>query len=235
MCLVIGAGEMADETLRYLRDAGDAHIHVINRDVDRGQQLAAKWNGEYHRWSELWDQLTAADLTISTTAATEPIVTAEQFDKQVAPGRYQRPLFILDLSVPRDFEAEVGDALGVYLYSLDDLAQACEQNRAARAAELPAAEKIVQQETKRFMAEVHHRATAPVITGLRQGFERPKDAELERLFNKLPNLDDQSRQEIQQFADRLVNKMLHPSARIVARCLAKRYTTRLIGCLEKSV
>jgi len=208
--LVIGAGEMADETLRYLRDAGDAHIHVINRDKQRGQQLAEKWNGQYHPWEDLWEQLTAADLTISTTAATEPIVTAADFEYKVAPGRYQRPLFILDLAVPRDFDSDVGNSLGVYLYSLDDLALACDQNRAARAAELPSAEKIVDQETERFLAEMHHRATAPVITGLRQGFERPKNAELERLFKKLPNLDDPSRKEIEQFADRLVNKMLHP-------------------------
>jgi glutamyl-tRNA reductase len=208
--LVIGAGEMADETLRYLGDAGDAHIHVINRDAQRGRKLAEKWGGQYHGWDELWEQLTAADLTISTTAATEPIVTAANFEKKVAPGRFQRPLFILDLAVPRDFEPQVGNSLGVYLYSLDDLTKACEQNRAARAAELPAVEKIVDRETKRFVVEMHHRATAPVITGLREGFQRPKNAELERLFNKLPNLDDQSRKEIEQFAERLVNKMLHP-------------------------
>ncbi|NOY41447.1 MAG: glutamyl-tRNA reductase [Planctomycetes bacterium] len=208
--LVIGAGEMADETLRYLRDAGDAQIHVINRDVQRGQQLAEKWDGQYHGWEELWEQLVAADLTISTTAATEPIVTTANFEEKVVPGRYQRPLFILDLAVPRDFNPEVGNALGVYLYSLDDLALACEKNRAARAAELPAAEKIVLQETKRFVAEINHRATGPVIFELRKGLERPKNAELERLFHKLPELDDESRKEIEQFADRLVNKMLHP-------------------------
>ncbi len=208
--LVIGAGKMADETLRYLRDAGDAVIHVVNRDAQRGQQLAKKWNGQYHEWDQLWEQLEAADLTISTTAANETIVTAADFEQKVAPGRYQRPLFILDLAVPRDFDSQVGNALGVYLYSLDDLTLACEKNRQTRAAELPAAETIIKRETERFVVEMNHRATAPVITGLREGLERPKDAELERLFCKLPNLDDQSRKEIEQFADRLVNKMLHP-------------------------
>ena len=100
--------------------------------------------------------------------------------------------------------------MGVYLYSIDDLDRACQRNRTARAAELPAAEKIVLQEAESFAAEVHHRATAPVISGLRAGLERPKKAELERLFNKLPDLDESSKQEIQRFADRLVNKMLHP-------------------------
>ena len=208
--LVIGAGEMAEETLRYLRDAGRARIHVVNRDAERGQELAKKWSGEYHAWDQLWAQLVHADLAISTTSADQPLVTAAAFAQHVAPERYQRPLFVLDLAVPCDFERAVGDALGVYLYSLDDLNDACEQNRQARAAELPSAENIVAQETDRFLANLNHRATAPVITGLRQGMERPKAAELERLFRRLPTLDEAAKQEVEQFADRLVNKMLHP-------------------------
>ena len=208
--LVIGAGEMAEETLRYLRDAGRARIHVVNRDAERGQELAKKWSGEYHAWDQLWAQLVHADLAISTTSADQPLVTAAAFAEHVAPERYQRPLFVLDLAVPCDFERTVGDALGVYLYTLDDLNDACEKNRQARAAELPSAENIVAQETDRFLANLNHRATAPVITGLRQGMERPKAAELERLFRRLPTLDEAARQEVEQFADRLVNKMLHP-------------------------
>jgi len=208
--LVIGAGEMAEETLRYLRTAGDARIHVINRDAQRGRQLAEKWGGEYHPWETLWDQLVQADLAISITAASEPIVSAQVFDQHVAPRRYQRPLVLLDLAVPRDFDPLVGEALGVYLYSLDDLDQACQRNREARAAELPAAESIVLQETGRFLADVHHRATAPVISSLRRGFQGTKDAELDRLFKKLSPLDPQVREEIEKFADRMVNKMLHP-------------------------
>ena len=98
----------------------------------------------------------------------------------------------------------------MYLYCIDDLERACQRNRAARAAELPAAERIVREETARFIADSHLRATAPVISGLREGLHRPKEAELERLFNKLPELDGRSREEIRQFADRLVNKLLHP-------------------------
>jgi glutamyl-tRNA reductase len=208
--VVTGAGEMADETLRYLQGVSRPDIHVVNRSRERGEQLAAKWHGTYHPWEELWGQLSRADLAISTSAATEPIVTAVQFAEKVAPKRHQRPLVILDLAVPRDFDPAVGSELGVYLYSIDDLDLACRRNRAARAAELPAAELIVLEETGRFTAEAHLRATAPVITGLREGLHRPKEAELERLFNKLPDLDDRSRDEIRQFADRLVNKLLHP-------------------------
>ena len=208
--LVVGAGKMADETLRYLRDAGARRIHVVNRNEDRARQLAAACHGTPVPWDELWNQLAAADLVVSTTAAGDPVVTAAEFDRRVAPLRQQRALFILDLAVPRDVEPAVGERLGVYLYSLDDLAAACELNRQRRARELPAAEAIVLAETDAFLADANRRAAAPIITGLRRNMEEPKRAELQRLFHKLPDLDERSRNEIAQFADRLVNKLLHP-------------------------
>jgi glutamyl-tRNA reductase len=112
--------------------------------------------------------------------------------------------------MPRDFEPQIGEELGVYLYSIDDLSEACERNRKARADSLPAAEQIIDEETLGFVAETRHRASGPVIARFREGLENVQLAELERLYNRLPELDERSRQEIQQFADRLVAKMLHP-------------------------
>jgi glutamyl-tRNA reductase len=126
------------------------------------------------------------------------------------PRRQQRPLFVLDLAMPRDFEPAIREEIGVYLYGMDDLAEACELNRDARAQELPAAEKIIAEETLTYVAESRHRASAPVIARLRAGFETAQAGELERLYARLPNLDENARREIHQFADRLVGKMLHP-------------------------
>ncbi len=207
--LVIGAGEMADETLRYLVDAGAKHVTIVNRDPLRAEQLALEWNGESAAMSDLMNQLVRADLVISTTAAGKPIVTAQDYRQKVAPGRKQRPLFVLDLAMPRDFDPAIGDQLGVYLYSIDDLDAACDRNRQARRRALPVAEHIIHEERDKFFIDARHRISAPVIARLRQGLEQPKVAELERLFNKLPDLDDRAQQEISQFADRLVNKMLH--------------------------
>lgn len=207
--LLIGAGEMAEETLRYLTDEGVRQVTVINRSFERAQDLAARWQGTALGWDRLMEQLGAADLVVSTTGATEPIVTLAQF-RHVEAARYQRSLFILDLAVPRDFEPAVGDCLGVYLYSVDDMQAACERNRRQRDQELPAALRIVEQETAAFMAELYHRETGPIIKRLKQGWQKPKDEELRRLFNKLPELDDRAREEIHQSFDRLVNKLLHP-------------------------
>lgn len=207
--LVIGAGEMAEETLRYLQDEGAHDVTVVNRSLERAVQLAERWQGRPAAWEQLAEQLAAADLIISTTGATQPVVTLEMF-RQVEAAREQRPLFVLDLAVPRDFEAGVGDRLGVYLYSLDDLQQACQRNREERDRELPEALRIIEQETARFMADLHHRTTAPIIRRLREGWQQSQEDELRRLFNKLPQLDERARDEVRQSFDRLVSKLLHP-------------------------
>jgi glutamyl-tRNA reductase len=208
--LVIGAGKMASETLQYLVDAGARHVTVLNRDFDRAAALAAAWNGSPAPWSELWDQLVAADMIVSTTGADRPVVTLVDYQTNVTNRRYQRPLFVLDLAMPRDFEPAIREELGVYLYGIDDLTEACDRNRAARAIELPLAERIVDEETRAFVADARHRASGPVIARFRAGLKSAQTKELERLYERLPNLDERSRQEIQQFADRLVGKMLHP-------------------------
>jgi glutamyl-tRNA reductase len=207
--LVIGAGEMGEETLRYLQTEGAHDVRVINRSFERTEQLAERWEGRAEPWEQLPRLLAWADLVISTTGASEPVVTLALY-KQIEAARYQRPLFILDLALPRDFEPVIGQRLGVYLYSIDDLQAACQRNRRDRDRELPSAIHIVEQETTRFMADLHHRATAPIIKRLREGWQQPKEDEMRRLFNKLPDLDVKARDEIGQAFDRLVNKLLHP-------------------------
>lgn len=208
--LVIGAGKMAQETLQYLADAGASRVTVLNRDPQRAAALAARCDGQTAAWDELFEQLAAADLVVSTTGADRPIVTLKDFQEKVAAQRYERPLFILDLAMPRDFQPAIADETGVYLYAMNDLTEACERNRAARARALPAAERIVEQETRTLVADLRHRVTVPVIARWRAGLESVEAAELERLFQRLPNLDEQSRHEISRFADRLLGKMLHP-------------------------
>jgi len=207
--VVIGAGEMAEETLRYLRDEGAHQVTIVNRHVERADELALQWHGRAVPWEQLTEALATADLVISTTGAGEPIVSLEQFAR-VERARLPRPLFILDLAVPRDFDPAIGQRPDVYLYSIDDLQAACERNRRDREKQLPAALRIIDQEAGRFMAEFYHRATTPVIRQLRQGWEAMKEEELRRLWNKVPEADDRAREEIRRSFDRLVNKLLHP-------------------------
>lgn len=207
--LIIGAGEMGEETLNYLRDLGVHDFSVVNRNLERAQRLAVKFDAKAYAWSELIPQLVRADVVVSTTGASEPIVTYEQF-QEVETKRFQRTLFVLDLAIPRDFDPKIGNCLGVYLFSIDDLQKACEKNRKARELEWPKAEKIVEKETLRFMADLHHRATGPTIKRLKQAADDIKQDELRRLLNKLSELDPKLQNEIERSFDRLVNKILHP-------------------------
>lgn len=208
--LVLGAGEMAEDALRYLVDAGARSPILVNRTIERAAELAERWSGVAKPWEARFDELAQADIVVSATAAEEAIVTLGDYRERVAPHRRQRPLFVLDLATPRDFDPQIGGQLATYLYSIDDLQQACEKNRRKRERELPAAERIVAEECADFFAEARRRLSAPVIARLRQGFEATKQQELKRLFDKLPKLDADAREEIERFADRLVNKMLHP-------------------------
>ena len=207
--LVIGAGEMAEETLRYLADLGARDVAVVNRNAARAAELAERWQGKAYAWADLSVALAGADLVVSTTGASEPIVTLESY-RAIEAERYQRGLFILDLAVPRDFDPAIGDCLNVYLYSLDDLRAACDRNRKDREREWPKAMAIVEQETARFMAELNHRATGSVIKRVKLGWKQQQDDELRRLFNKLPDLDERERGEIRAAFERLTNKLLHP-------------------------
>lgn len=207
--LVIGAGEMAEETLRYLLDSGASKIDIVNRSFQRAQELAGPWGGVAYEWARLPERLIVADLVVSTTGASEPIVTEATF-RTIEQQRFQRPLFVLDLAVPRDFDPKIGDYPGVYLYSVDDLAKACDANRAARQREWPKAEKIIEEETQKFMTELHLRSTAPTIKLLRDRAEQIKLEELHRLLNKLSDIEPRHRAEIERAFDRVVNKLLHP-------------------------
>jgi glutamyl-tRNA reductase len=208
--LVIGAGEMAEEALRYLQQEGVREIVVINRSPERSTRLAAAFGGRSQPWAELDLWLRSADIIISTTGADRPIVDAARFRK-ARRGGTGAPVFILDLGAPRDFDpavSEIDD--GVFLYNIDDLEQTCEQNRAARALEMARAQAIVAEETARFMHDVYHKATGPIVQRLRERWHDLSRQELDLLFRKLPHLSADEQQAIERTVERIVNKLLHP-------------------------
>lgn len=207
--VILGAGEMGEETLRYLIDEGVRDIHIGNRSRSRAEELASRMTGTIFDWPDRFEHLGLADLVISTTGANEPIVTVEEF-RNVNSARSDRPLFILDLAVPRDFDPAIGDLPGVFLYSIDDLQRACDANRQDREKEWPKASRIIEEERARFAGELSHRATAPTIQRLKDQANELKMDELTRLFNKIGTVDPRTRDEIRIAFDRLVNKILHP-------------------------
>jgi len=206
--LVFGAGDMGQETLRYLVEHGAKSITVLNRHQERAESLAAQFGGAACDWQHRFERMIEADIVISTTSADEPIVTFADY-RVIEAKRHGRALFVLDLAVPRDFDPAIAQCSGVYLYSMDDLQEVCNKNRQERDREIPKAEKIVKRSAETFMKEMSHRQNGAVIQQLRERLTKTNDAELHRLFNKLPSLSEQEQEEIRYAFERLLAKYLH--------------------------
>lgn len=209
LVLIVGAGEMAEETLRYLKDEGVRDIVVVNRGLERAERLAREWGGRAEPWETLDRWMGYADVIVSTTGAEKPIVDVARFRKARASSG-GRPALILDLGAPRDFEPAVGDLHDVFLNDIDSLSRTCEDNRRARVREIDHARQIVSEELQRFMSEYHHRASGDVLTRLMDDWHAISKDELGRLFNKLPHLTPKDREAIERTTERIVNKLLHP-------------------------
>ncbi len=209
--LLIGAGEMGTETLKYLTDAGARQIRIVNRNLDRAQDLAKEFSAVASPWEELDACVNDSDLVVSTTSATEPIYTLDRF-KKVLQKRRRRAILILDLAVPRDFDARITELPDVYVFTVDDLQRVCDRNVELRQKEMPKAERIVLEETDKFLAEMVHRGSGPTIRLLREQAERIKQEELHRLMGRLNarGVDSEVAEEVSVSFERLVNKLLHP-------------------------
>ena len=209
--LVIGAGEMAQETLRYLQSEGVGEIVVCNRSPERAEKLAAEFTGaRTEPFDRLDDLLGHSDVIVSTTGATEPIVDAARLSG-VRAKHGRRPVFILDLGAPRDFAPETVDVDdNVFLYDIDDLESTCERNRKLRSREVDHALKIIDDETDGFMHEVYHRATGPIVKRLREQWHEISTAEMAKLEKRLSHLDEKDLETIEISLKQIVNKLLHP-------------------------
>lgn len=206
--LLIGAGQIAEETLVYLQDHGVRSVHLVNRTASHATELAERFVGQAHPWDDLGNQIQLADLVVSTTGSAHHIVDLPTFQK-LYQKRHQRPLLLLDLAIPRDFDPGIAELPNVYLYTIDDLKAQCQRNLRLREKELPKAEEIVRQHVERFQQEWNLRYSVPAIQQLRDRTDEIKQEELARLLNKIPDLTPELRKELEIAFDRLVNKILH--------------------------
>jgi glutamyl-tRNA reductase len=208
--VVIGSGEMGVETLQYLKTAGASKITIVNRSEEKAKTVADKFSVKALPWEKLDSLLADADLVVSTTGATQPIMTESRY-RAIAAHRSKRTLLILDLAVPRDFEAAIGKMPGVYLYSVDDLQAVCDRNRTFREQQLPKAQRIIGEESERLIGDWNHRSSGATIRALRDQAEQMKQTELNRLFSKQAMVETtpEMQAEIGAAFERLINKMLH--------------------------
>ena len=228
--LLVGAGEMAELAAKNLADNGTGELLVVNRSAGRAAGLAKEYGGEALGWERLAQALWRSDIVISSTAAPHPILRREI----VAPAmrlRRNRPLFVIDIAVPRDVEPDIGRLSNVFLYDIDDLEKVLEANLEQRRREVPRVRSIIAEEVAEFWAWLNARDVVPTIVDLRQHVDGLREAELAWAMPKLEGLSEHERNVVLALSQRLVNKILHePTIRLKKHANGResyRYTEAL--------
>jgi glutamyl-tRNA reductase len=205
---------MAELVVTHLQSHGVTRIMVANRTFERGVELAERFGGDAVRYEALADHLATADIVISSTAAKEPIISRPEMEK-VMRRRKNRPVFLIDIAVPRDVHPAVNDVYNAYLYDIDDLQDVVASNLDERQREAVKAREIVVEEVGLFEEWLQSLSVVPTLVALREWATSVKDEELEKALAKMPDLSDDERKKVSALAHALVNKFLHPpTARI---------------------
>ncbi|MBI3327471.1 MAG: glutamyl-tRNA reductase [Nitrospinae bacterium] len=208
MVLIVGAGEMAELAAFHLMSHGVKHLLVANRTVERAVELASKLQGQAISLSELPAYLNKADIVVSSTGSPEHVIG--KADVQSAMKlRKNRPMFFIDIAVPRDIDPTVGDLENVYLYDIDDLQHVVEENRKARLREATLGETIVAREVEQALRWLDEQEVVPAVVRLRRKAESIRNRELSKLYSRLGHLSDADRMAIEAMASSIINKLLH--------------------------
>jgi glutamyl-tRNA reductase len=207
--LVIGAGKMGELTLRHLAGLRPERILVVNRSPAKAEAVARKCGGLALPWEKLDAGLVQADIVLSTTGAPEPVITWERFQALLT-QRTKGTLVILDIAVPRDFDPRVHDGDQTFVFNIDDLQRICRRTLQERLRHVAPAEAIIEQETRRFLADWARRRIGPVIGDLTRDFEAKRQAIVKQLFTRLNGKLSEADQEYIEGAFQLLqNQILH--------------------------
>jgi glutamyl-tRNA reductase len=206
--LLVGAGEMGELASRHLVDQGAFPIYVANRTWTRAQELARSLAGTAVPFGELPAALTAVDIVVTSTGAPAPLITREAVQRAMH-ARRSRPLFFVDIAVPRDVEPGLNELENVFCYDIDDLKQVVDANLRERVREAQRAEAVIRIEVDRFTAGLQDGEVVPTIVSLRERLERIRRAEVDKALARLPEASPETRQVVEALSNAIVNKILH--------------------------
>lgn len=223
--LLLGAGEMSAATARCLVSSGASSVIVANRTLAKGQELAAELRSQKAdatavHWDELADQLQKTDIVIASTGAPHQIIHLDQV-KAAMKGRRHRPLFMIDIAVPRDIDPAAHQLEDVFLFDIDDLRGVVEENRTGRAGEIASVEQIIEDEMESWQRWMNAHQARPVMSALAHHAAQLRDTEVENARraarNKLANLDEESLLAVEELlaslGHSLSGKLIHPPLR----------------------
>jgi glutamyl-tRNA reductase len=215
--LILGAGKISSLTARALVACGAHEVIVANRTHQRAQELAATLcasgaDAEATRWEELSQRLTQADIVIASTHAPHTVLSAAQVETAMRARRH-RPLFLIDLAVPRDIEASAHELDDVFLYDIDDLKNVVGSNRSQREREVGLVQTIIETEVESWQKWQRSRDARPIMAALAGRGEEIREAELELALNKLSHLSDKEKEVVRRLSQSITGKILHAPLR----------------------
>ncbi len=206
--LILGAGKMSELTAKHLHSNGCAKVVVANRSIERAAYLAGKFDGIACTLEEIEGQLSEADIVISSTGAAGYVLTRSQLE-QTMKGRKSRPLFMIDIAVPRDLDPAIMDVQNVFLYDIDDLEGIVESNMEKRRQVAMKIEAMIVREMDAFDQWFKTLGLSPVIRALQEKAAHVHEETMDSLFKKLPDLSEREAKVIRKLTKSIVNQMMH--------------------------
>ena len=212
--MLVGAGEMCELAAKHFLNSGAKGVMVTNRTFERAERLAADFGGEAIRFEELFQHLHRADIVLSSTGAPHIIIGPKDVEEVVKRRRF-RPMFFIDIAVPRDIDQKVDDVENAYLFTVDDLQEIVQANLAQRNLEAQKAEEIIDQEIGQFYKWLSALEVTPTIVALRSRFDEIRRAELDKTFTSWKDLPPEAEKRLESLTMAIMNKMLHTPSTVL--------------------
>ncbi len=206
--MIVGSGKMSELAARHLRRSGAAHIFVTNRTYEHAQKLAVVFQGTPVEYTRFLGILPEVDIVITSSGAPHFVLTKEEMQRVIA-ARRNKPMFLIDIAVPRNIEPLVNEVDNIFLYDIDDLQEVVNANLRERNKEADRAEELVAQEVERMMARLQVQEIAPTIVSLQGQLEQIRAAEIERVRRKLGPLSPEQEEAIEALTRGIINKIAH--------------------------
>ncbi len=228
---LVGAGKMSELAARHLVQQGAGAILVTNRTLERARQLAEPFNGRVIPFEKLYETATEADIVISSTGAPHPIFRREH-GQQFMHRRRNRPMFFIDIAVPRDVDPAMNKVEGIFVYDIDDLQAVAASHIAERQTQAGDAEALINAEVERFHQRRRAVNVAPAIVSLQHQAEEIRQNELRRMHAKLGILSEEQLAAVEALTRGLVNKFLHPPMQALKQAARENDSTRVDALCE---
>ncbi|MHA6250450.1 glutamyl-tRNA reductase [Oceanobacillus sp. CAU 1775] len=220
--VILGAGAMGESTLKNLHGAGVSEITIINRNFEKAKELADRMEANADTMEELDQSLVQADILITSTGADEVILTKERLDK-INNQRKNKPLFIIDIAVPRDVEESAGDLENIFLYDIDDLKSVADKNLEQRKKAAKLLESEIENELSSFKEWLIMLDVVPIIKALNEKSSRIQEETMDSIIRKIPDLEDREVKVLQKHTKSIVHQLLEQPIRQVKQIGASQY------------